>query len=677
MKKTSLILSLALAIVACQQEELMQPEVASSADDFVASVEDYSSATKTSLNEHNCVIWSENDQISIFNGSHANSCYQLKNEYIDKGNGVFSLASEGVDTGEERELAGNLAIYPYQENLQAYQIYNDLSEPVGIGVSGFEIPERQTYQENSFANGAFPMVAITKNKNDHNLKFRNLVGILKIELLGSIKVSEIQLRGANGESLSGKFSIESRYDNMIPTLTGEETFDHIDLDCGEGVQLNKNTPTSFYIAVVPTCFEHGFIVRVKDSDGYYHSKHASQKNTIERSAILSMPPFQTGGRVEVSTDFVSIPNDGSPVTLSVTATEDWEISHLPSWVQVVPSSGPAGTTDVSISMISDYGAYHCVYTHVDFQCDDRKFIVTVLKDRPITTCADVITNGIEGEEPRLSGYVTSINNTKYGNWYLTDETGSLYIYGTTKAGKYNFYLEEGDYVTLQGPKKIFGTTIELVDATLISVEKPWLKFISMDHIEAEGGEFKIRVECAEENAENNMNIIVPEDAQSWISVSSCNRAYDNYIDITITVTANTDTDRTATIGFELFKDGSRLYRTTEVHQAGPEVIKKVTIAEFLAAPVSSFQKYELTGTIESIVNTTYGNFYITDETGRVYVYGLTTKGEIGSNDKSFASIGLKEGDKVTLVGLRAEYNGSAQVGSSSAYQAYYVSHLSN
>ena len=71
MKKTSLVLSLALAIVACQQEELVQPEVASSADDFVASVEDYSSATKTTLNEHKSVIWSANDQISIFNGNTA------------------------------------------------------------------------------------------------------------------------------------------------------------------------------------------------------------------------------------------------------------------------------------------------------------------------------------------------------------------------------------------------------------------------------------------------------------------------------------------------------------------------------------------------------------------------------------------------------------------------------
>ena len=77
--------------------------------------------------------------------------------------------------------------------------------------------------------------------------------------------------------------------------------------------------------------------------------------------------------------------------------------------------------------------------------------------------------------------------------------------------------------------------------------------------------------------------------------------------------------------------------------------------------------------IENIANTTYGNFDLRDETGTVYVYGLTKKGEIGPNDKSFSSIGLKVGDTVTLVGLRNEYKGQIQVGG----QAYYVSHISN
>lgn len=95
---------------------------------------------------------------------------------------------------------------------------------------------------------------------------------------------------------------------------------------------------------------------------------------------------------------------------------------------------------------------------------------------------------------------------------------------------------------------------------------------------------------------------------------------------------------------------------------------KVTIAEFLAAAEGDTY-YQLTGKITSIENTTYGNFTIEDETGSVYVYGLTAT-KVDTNDQSFSSLGLKVGDTVTLCGTRASYKGEVQVGG----PAYYVSH---
>ena len=94
------------------------------------------------------------------------------------------------------------------------------------------------------------------------------------------------------------------------------------------------------------------------------------------------------------------------------------------------------------------------------------------------------------------------------------------------------------------------------------------------------------------------------------------------------------------------------------------VAKVVTIAEFKEAPESPEVYYELTGTIGGTINTTYGNFDLTDETGTVYVYGLTKEFiAVGTtqNDKSFASLGLKEGDKITLRGFRGSYNGKIEV----------------
>lgn len=92
-------------------------------------------------------------------------------------------------------------------------------------------------------------------------------------------------------------------------------------------------------------------------------------------------------------------------------------------------------------------------------------------------------------------------------------------------------------------------------------------------------------------------------------------------------------------------------------------VKAVTIAEFNAAPESQTQVYELVGVIGGSINTTYGNFDLTDATGTVYVYGLTAT-ELGygaKNDKSYASLGLAEGDKIKIRGYRGSFNDKIEV----------------
>ena len=107
--------------------------------------------------------------------------------------------------------------------------------------------------------------------------------------------------------------------------------------------------------------------------------------------------------------------------------------------------------------------------------------------------------------------------------------------------------------------------------------------------------------------------------------------------------------------------------------------KVVTVAEFIAAPESAEVYYELTGVISGLSAggsaVIYGHFDLTDETGTVYVYGLTKEFiAVGttSNDKSFAELGLKDGDKITLRGFRGSYNGKIEV-----VGAYFVKLISS
>ena len=106
----------------------------------------------------------------------------------------------------------------------------------------------------------------------------------------------------------------------------------------------------------------------------------------------------------------------------------------------------------------------------------------------------------------------------------------------------------------------------------------------------------------------------------------------------------------------------------------PTNLVTATIKEFLAAAESSDTWYKLTGEIINIEKEDYGNFTIKDETGEVYIYGMTSKW-VGSNDKSFSKIGLKVGDTVTLGTLRTSYQGTPQ-GGGNKVPAFYISHVS-
>lgn len=159
---------------------------------------------------------------------------------------------------------------------------------------------------------------------------------------------------------------------------------------------------------------------------------------------------------------------------------------------------------------------------------------------------------------------------------------------------------------------------------------------------------------------------------------------------TWTVTAgepNAETTVTLTVSVaatDTYKAASATKTFKVAKKAGdtPSEVITATVAEFLAAEVSSSQKYQLTGTVakhEGTINATYGNFDLVDATGTVYVYGLTATEQNltitsetnfkGNNDKSYSTLGIEEGDVVTLIGYRGAYNTTIEV-----IGAYYVSH---
>lgn len=169
------------------------------------------------------------------------------------------------------------------------------------------------------------------------------------------------------------------------------------------------------------------------------------------------------------------------------------------------------------------------------------------------------------------------------------------------------------------------------------------------------------------------DVTFPEDASinEWVDETVDLSSYSGQSSLCIALryTGKANTYRIDNVAFG---DGEIDNPDPDPNPDEPGDLVEVTIEEFLEAQPGDGVWYQLTGEVYDIYNTSFGNFWIRDDAGnQVRVYGLTsTKQE--SNDHSFESIGLSEGDIVTIATLRAEHNGEAQAGGTPP--AYYISH---
>ena len=361
--------------------------------------------------------------------------------------------------------------------------------------------------------------------------------------------------------------------------------------------------------------------------------------------------------IQVSSSYVSIPVPGGSTSITVTAKDSWTAEKVTTdknkveWLTISATTGNAGESTLSFTAPS---AIDGRTAEVLIKSGGKTQRINIIQGLAKITAAKVaeVKAGPDGKTFRVSGVCTNIENTVYGNWYMTDETGSLYIYGTLdkKGQTKNFLslgLEVGDEVTVEGPKSTYQGNAQLVNVMVITINKSLVKVDSVANaaLPLEGGEFTAYLTCKGQG----VSVEIPDNAKSWLSISSIQSAGTNTV-VKFKAIANTGGDRGTTLTFRT-TDGSKNYSSqTTISQKG--AILKVTIAEFNAAPVSDMQ-YRLTGVITSIPDATSGKLYLKDYSGETYVYKIT----------DFAKKGLKVGDIITIVGKRAAYNGTPQVAS--------------
>ena len=352
--------------------------------------------------------------------------------------------------------------------------------------------------------------------------------------------------------------------------------------------------------------------------------------------------------VQVSQSYIALPTEGGSIDVTVTATDSWEITGIPEWLTVAPASGVAGKTVVTFSAEATSTTNESV---LKLLCSGKTQLLTVLQmaekiELPISTCAEV--NAAEdGPTFKIKGTITAIENTTYGNMYVTDETGSVYIYGTLYEGaekQFSKYgVEVGDIVVVEGPRGSYKGTPQLVNATILAIEKSLIKVESVDpetaELPIEGGILNVTLTAKGDG----VDVVIPEENKSWISVSGMKVSGTSAV-VSFNIAENAGGDRSSELSFKTTKSGKEYTAVTSFSQKG--AIIEATAAEINAAADGDTQ-YRITGYVSKVANTQYGNLYIRDHSGEVFVYG--------TND--FANTGIEEGDIITVVGPKTSHNG--------------------
>ena len=369
--------------------------------------------------------------------------------------------------------------------------------------------------------------------------------------------------------------------------------------------------------------------------------------------------------IKVSQSYITLPEKGGDVTVEITASEDWTFDidfdveekklddekgvvkyYVPtkqldlkdnSWFTVSARSGSKGKTKVTF--------------HADATTDSRSsalqikagdkiqnVIVAQTAGAPEVNAVSVkdVIDGTDGKRYRVKGLCTAISNTNYGNWDMSDSEGnSIMIYGTVDAtGSYNwnsFNIAVGDEVVVEGPRVTFGSTIELKDASFISVKKALLACDDVNKFLAkEATSFELKV------VQKGDGLSFETDSD-WLTIEGNGYTSDGKGNLTFKVNVEenaTGADRTASIVLKSTKKKDQTILPVSITQLGSSTVAEGGIAAINTVLKTSTDKKKpakfdhiLKGAKVTYKNGS--NTFIEDETGGLLVYDNSVTLKVG------------------------------------------------
>lgn len=463
------ITALAAALTGCSiSEEALSPvtEGQTITTTFTARQEP---GTKTAI-DGKTVKWQPGDAISILDGTN--------NVRAVAGN----ISEDGLTATFTADVAASgtyYAIYPYSEE---NTLKNGKVHVKGPGST----------QDGKFGSSHIAAAAVSGMSRE--LQFHNITGGIRFSISDK-SISYVTFEGKSGKGIPAEADLSFDGQSISISGTGAGTI-KIELD-GSG---------DYYAGMLPSSLTNGFVMTAYDSKGQPKCLATSDKALpVSRSNITRLGAIESHSMTYLTLADFRKKSDGSgPFVVGGVISGTFQTTYGNFFIS-------DGTGEIEIyGLLTPQGEAKKQYIAAGLE--DGDFVTVYGKKKTFTdksgkkiieienaTYISHTKQGGEGEEhgPEeisvaefldlpgtdartyiVTGEITSVENTDYGNFHINDGTGSLYIYGLLTpdgVARKQFAaagLETGDIITVKGSRTNYNGTIEMKNAIYVSHSKP-------------------------------------------------------------------------------------------------------------------------------------------------------------------------------------------------------------
>lgn len=279
MKRFFLFALVASVLAACSTDTTqdLTPEIPTVPTQLYASFDGQDARVEL---QGRTMVWTAGDLVSVFYLSNGNDKWAFQGSTGDESGSLMKVAAGEATSATSRVVA----VYPYSDT---YSI-----DPATLVVRA-SLSAEQSYLKDSFGVGS--SILVSSGETDH-LVFKNVCGWLKLQFAGADAtcVEKITLRGNDGEQVAGNIYINSSDGSCVTASVSDAAsaddviLTSVTLDCGSGVELNGESPTSFYIALPPQTFAKGLTATAVCADGTQMTKTTPKQVVVKRGHIVPM-----------------------------------------------------------------------------------------------------------------------------------------------------------------------------------------------------------------------------------------------------------------------------------------------------------------------------------------------------------------------------------------------------